>query len=238
MSMLQHTSLVQCSPWLRAAAGGLVAVALLLAGTGLRAAAQDAPKEEPKKAEPKTGDLADLQKQIDQIRKEMEASREEMRKAMEALRRFTPPMPPGGFPGGGGFGGGVGRGPFGGAPHAGRLGVMVERPSDILSDQLNLKKGQGLVVMDVRAETPAAKAGLKNNDILLELNGKPVPDEPREFARMIDDLKADTPVDATVLRKGKQETIKGLTLPEAKPEGRPGLRPLPDGAPTPPRPPR
>jgi hypothetical protein len=66
------------------------------------------------------------------------------------------------------------------------------------------------------ANSPADKAGLKAHDILLELNGKPVPASPEEVAKLVAGIKADTPVDAVVLRKGKRETIKGLSLPEAK----------------------
>jgi S1-C subfamily serine protease len=83
----------------------------------------------------------------------------------------------------------------------------------------------------VRPESPAAKAGLKAHDVLVEIDGKAVPDNVREFAQMVGQLKAKTPVDAVVIRKGKQETVKGLSLPEAN-----ELRfPTPPGAPAGPR---
>src|SRR5207247_5287043 len=102
-----------------------------------------------------------------------------------------------------------------------------------LTEQLDLPKGQGLVVDNVQDESAAAKAGIKANDILLELAGKVVPANPRDFVKMLDDVKAEKPVDVTVLRKGKRETIKGLSLPEAKAEaGQPGpFRGFPGGAP-------
>jgi hypothetical protein len=106
--------------------------------------------------------------------------------------------------------------PFG-HPEASRLGVRVEKPGETLIEQLDLPRGQGLVMREVETDSAAAKAGIKAHDVLLEVNGKPVPDEPREMARQLDRIKADTPVDAVVLRKGKRETVKGLTLPEAKP---------------------
>ena len=71
-------------------------------------------------------------------------------------------------------------------------------------------------------DSAAAKAGLKAHDILLELNGKPVTNEVRDFVKMLDDIKANTAVDAVVLRKGKKQTIKGLSMPEAKPAPFPG----------------
>jgi beta-lactamase regulating signal transducer with metallopeptidase domain len=101
----------------------------------------------------------------------------------------------------------------------GRLGVRISPPNETLADQLDLPKGQGLVIDQVVAESPAAKGGIKNNDILLEFNGKPVPNNVQEFVRSVHEIKADAKVDAVVLRKGKKETIKGLTLPEEKQVG-------------------
>jgi beta-lactamase regulating signal transducer with metallopeptidase domain len=95
-----------------------------------------------------------------------------------------------------------------------RLGAHVEPPGPALVDQLGLNKGEGQVIMQVRPESAAAKAGLQVNDILLQLGGKPVPSDPREFAGLIEGIKANEAVDAVVLRKGKKETVKGLTLPE------------------------
>jgi S1-C subfamily serine protease len=62
----------------------------------------------------------------------------------------------------------------------------------------------------------AAAAGLKPHDILLEFAGKPVPADGPAFVKMVQEVKPGTPVEATVLRKGRKETIKGLTLPEGK----------------------
>ena len=56
---------------------------------------------------------------------------------------------------------------------------------------------------------------MKPNDILLEFNGKPVPNTVHEFvAKLLDNVKADTKVDVVVLRKGKKETINALVVPE------------------------
>jgi beta-lactamase regulating signal transducer with metallopeptidase domain len=102
-----------------------------------------------------------------------------------------------------------------GQQHEPRLGARIEKPSAALVDQLDLPKGQGLVIDDVLNGSAAAKAGLKPNDILLELNGKPVPSDPNEFARLLQDVKPDTKVNAVVMRKTRKETIKGLSLPKA-----------------------
>src|SRR6185369_5532125 len=41
-----------------------------------------------------------------------------------------------------------------------------------------------------------------------------VSSDPREFAKLLEGIKAKEEVEAIVLRKGKKETVKGLTLPE------------------------
>jgi beta-lactamase regulating signal transducer with metallopeptidase domain len=102
---------------------------------------------------------------------------------------------------------------------SGRLGVNVEKPSAALVEQLDLPKDQGLVLSEVKGDSPAAKAGLRTNDILLELNGKPVTSDPQELRKLVGDMKADSSIDAVVLRKGKREAVKGIKLPEAKAEG-------------------
>jgi membrane-associated protease RseP (regulator of RpoE activity) len=97
-----------------------------------------------------------------------------------------------------------------------RLGVRVDPPSDELAEQLDLPKGQGLVVREVVPESAAAKAGIKPHDILLEMNGKAVTNRYDELVRMVADIKPDKAVEIVVMRKGKKETIKDVKLPEAK----------------------
>ena len=96
--------------------------------------------------------------------------------------------------------------------------MLLKEPSATLVDQLDLPKGQGMVIDEVSFDSAAAKAGLKNNDILLQLNGKSVSSNVTEVVKMIRDLKASTPLDAVVLRKGTRATIKGISLPETKTE--------------------
>ena len=154
-----------------------------------------------------------------EIRKHLEQMRGELRKRMDEVRRNMPEGVQGRFPLLAGPRGFVGQG---------RVGIRVERPSAVLADQLDLPKGRGLVVQDVLPDSAAAKAGLKSHDILLQFNGKPVSNDPAEFSEMVDETKADTPFDVVVLRKGKEETVKGLSLPEMKTD--PRLRRRPAGS--------
>mgnify|MGYP002623590100 CR=1 FL=1 len=97
-----------------------------------------------------------------------------------------------------------------------RLGALLSTPSKALRTQLDLPKEQGLILSKVKKDSVAAKAGLKDHDILLELNEKPVNEDPILFAEALKKIKADAEITVVVLRKGKNETIKGIKLPKAK----------------------
>ena len=107
--------------------------------------------------------------------------------------------------------------PFTGLRRDDRLGLRVGRPGPVLVDQLDLKANQGLVVIAVVPDTAAAKAGVKVNDVLLQIGGKVVPSDGAAFAKLLGEIQADTPVDLLVMRKGKEETIKDIRLPAPKP---------------------
>src|ERR1044072_9970518 len=51
------------------------------------------------------------------------------------------------------------------------LGVETSQVPDVVSEQLGLAKGLGLVVEYVEPNTPAASAGIQQNEILQMLNG-------------------------------------------------------------------
>jgi C-terminal processing protease CtpA/Prc len=97
-----------------------------------------------------------------------------------------------------------------------RLGATVESPSAAVANQLDLPAGQGQVIKNVRADSAAAKAGIQANDILLEVDGKPVSSDMGEFEKTLASLKPETAVDAVVLRKGQKTAIKGLTMPKVE----------------------
>jgi hypothetical protein len=104
------------------------------------------------------------------------------------------------------------RGDARGAALAGaKLGVRIEKVPAVLADQLELPAGRGLVVAEVRPGSPADKAGIKVNDVILEFARQPVTENAGEFIRMVEiALKADV----TVMRKGKKQEIKGVQLPD------------------------
>jgi membrane-associated protease RseP (regulator of RpoE activity) len=103
-----------------------------------------------------------------------------------------------------------------------KWGGMVLEPADAtLLAQLDLPAGKGMVVTSVEAESPAATAGLKKHDLIVKLNEQAIPGDARELLKSIGDAKADTPVDLTVVRKAKEQTLKGVKLAQAELSGGP-----------------
>ncbi len=97
-----------------------------------------------------------------------------------------------------------------------RLGISASTPQQALANQLGLKKDVGVVIDRVAADSAAEKAGLKKYDVLIKLDGNAVASGYGAFRKQLTLLKSETPVEAVVIRNGKEETIKGLTMPAPK----------------------
>ena len=61
----------------------------------------------------------------------------------------------------------------------GYLGVMIQDVTPALAKEFKLKESTGALVGDVVPKGPAAKAGFKDGDVVLEFNGKTVTDSRR-----------------------------------------------------------
>lgn len=102
------------------------------------------------------------------------------------------------------------------SPESGRLGIEIEVLGEALIEQLDLPKGQGILVTAVLKDSLANQVGLKPNDVIVELGGKLVPNDAESLPKIIAAMKADVPFDIVVVRKGKKETIKGVKFSAAK----------------------
>jgi len=86
------------------------------------------------------------------------------------------------------------------------LGVETDEVPRVVSEQLGLPKGFGLVVEYVVPDGPAAAAGIQQSDILRMLNDQ-ILTEPDQLSKLIRSFPDGTTVTFTVLRKGKEEKI-------------------------------
>src|SRR5436309_3967248 len=86
------------------------------------------------------------------------------------------------------------------------LGVETSQVPDVVSEQLGLPKGLGLVVDYVVPNSPAASAGVQQNDILKMLNDQ-ILMEPSQLRKLLQTFSEGTEVTLTILRKGQEQKI-------------------------------
>jgi serine protease Do len=88
----------------------------------------------------------------------------------------------------------------------GYLGVGVVELTDDRVKALKLNDDKGVEVKRVEANSPAAKAGLKENDVILEVNGRGIEDIV-QFQNSIGDTAPGSKVNLTVWREGTKKTV-------------------------------
>src|SRR3981189_3059301 len=86
------------------------------------------------------------------------------------------------------------------------LGLETSEVPRVVSEQLGLAKGFGLVVDYVVPDGPAAAAGVQQNDILKMLNDQ-ILTEPDQLSKLIRSNAEGASVTLTVLRKGQEQKI-------------------------------
>ena len=90
----------------------------------------------------------------------------------------------------------------------GWLGIRAQDVSPQLATSLNLTRGAGelAVVTEVADNGPAAEAGVRTGDVIIEFNGKPVP-KSQEFPSVIAETSPGQKVSRKIFREKKEQTI-------------------------------
>lgn len=88
----------------------------------------------------------------------------------------------------------------------GWLGVQIQRVTPDIADGLGLKKPEGALVADVVAGGPAAAAGLRPGDVILEVDGKHVR-RMRDLPRLIAGIDAGKSAKLEIWRDGDERDI-------------------------------
>jgi serine protease Do len=79
----------------------------------------------------------------------------------------------------------------------GYMGVMLDQAQD----------GKGIIITGVNQGSPADKAGLKPDDVILKLDGKEVGDL-QDFVKHVKSSKPGDKLTLTVRHEGKEQEIK------------------------------
>lgn len=86
------------------------------------------------------------------------------------------------------------------------LGIGVRDIDPDSAKKFNLKEVHGCEVTSVSADSPAAKAGLKPGDVVLEYNGQSV-EGGEQFSRMVRETPIGRQVKLGVWREGRMQTL-------------------------------
>jgi len=89
----------------------------------------------------------------------------------------------------------------------GWLGVGVSEVSPEKVKSLKLPEERGALLGKIVSDSPAAKAGLKENDVVLELNGQRI-EGTEQFRRMIHEIPAGRTANLAIWRDGRSQNIK------------------------------
>jgi serine protease Do len=95
------------------------------------------------------------------------------------------------------------------------LGIHPEDVSPTLAKAFGITPGVGVLVGDVKSNTPAERAGLKNGDVILEINGQPVNSQ-NDLTLRVSQSEPGTLVKLKISRDGKIQNVdvKLTTLDE------------------------
>jgi len=88
----------------------------------------------------------------------------------------------------------------------GWLGVSIEEVTSDKAKELKLPAERGVLVTEVDSDSPAAKAGLKANDVITEYNGQHV-EGAAEFRRLIRETPPGRTAQLAVWRDGRSQSL-------------------------------
>ncbi|NQV66313.1 MAG: DegQ family serine endoprotease [SAR86 cluster bacterium] len=94
-----------------------------------------------------------------------------------------------------------------GAVARGWLGVLIQRVDRDLAESFGMDRAAGALVTQVFANSPASKGGLREGDIIVSFDGKPI-DLSSDLPHVVGRTQAESKVDVVVVRDSKRQTLK------------------------------
>ena len=101
-------------------------------------------------------------------------------------------------------------------------GLVTVRAPVVLREQFRIERGAGLVVESVAPGSCADRAGLRQHDIIVSLDGQLLL-LPEQFVALLENSGSSEPLACRVIRAGVEQRLSLRLRPE--PPGPPGLRP-------------
>jgi len=89
----------------------------------------------------------------------------------------------------------------------GWLGVQIQQITPEIASSIGLKSDHGAIIADVTVNSPAAKAGVKQGDVIVKYNGHDI-DKLHDLPVLVADTPINSKVDMTVWRDGKEQTLQ------------------------------
>ncbi len=87
-----------------------------------------------------------------------------------------------------------------------QLGVMLAEMTPDIAEGFGLAGQQGVLIQRVMDNTPASRAGLKRNDVIVEFAGQPVTDM-QKLRLKVADTPPGKPVSMVIMREGKRMPV-------------------------------
>ena len=88
----------------------------------------------------------------------------------------------------------------------GWIGVSIQDLSPELAEYYGIKAKKGVLVAQVFEDDPADKAGIKANDVIIDVDGKSI-NSSRDLTRTIANIEVGKKTVVTLLRDGKEKTV-------------------------------
>jgi len=98
-----------------------------------------------------------------------------------------------------------------GAVRRAYLGVGIQQVNATIAAVLHVNAGEGAIVGEIKKNSPAEKAGLKTQDVILDFNGQKV-DGPSDLAGVVERLDVGKTYPMTIIRDGKRTSIPVTVL--------------------------
>ncbi|HUT89415.1 MAG TPA: Do family serine endopeptidase [Thermoguttaceae bacterium] len=105
-----------------------------------------------------------------------------------------------------------------GVVHRAFLGVIIQPVTQPLAEQFGVKVHEGVLVTQVQPETPAAKSGMQEGDVIVEFAGKAV-SNPQELQGVVERAPIGQKQPVVVIRDGKRTSLRVTVLEQPEDYG-------------------